>query len=132
MSGNDLDAPFGGLPDSDVSRTGLVQDVPWGAIALSGMGLIAISLVAFVMVTDESLHPPRSFASLDPIVMKRISVPALAPQASAIPHNVDETSTIARTIRTAAPAIIAPQVADDGGRTIVTRAASQRWDAGAS
>jgi polysaccharide deacetylase 2 family uncharacterized protein YibQ len=129
MSGNDLDAPFGGLPDSEVSRTGLVQDVPWSAIALSGMGLIAISLVAFVMVTDESLHPPRNFATLDPIITKRISVPALAPQASAAPHNPDETSTISRTIRTAASATIAPHVADDGGRTIVARAASQRRDA---
>ncbi len=104
MSGNDLDAPLGYAPDSDSSRAGatrdgLLRDIPWGALALSGMGVIAISLVAFVMVTEEPA-PTRALASLEPNGAKYISVPEL-PSASAAPkRNEDATASIGRTIRT--------------------------------
>ncbi len=110
MAGKHLHVPLGDEKESDALGAGPMRDIPWSGLALSGMGLIAISLFAFVIVTDERAPPPHGLTTLEPIFSQRISVPDMAPQSVAIrtdlarndsARNDDATSTIGRTIRTA-------------------------------
>lgn len=118
MAGKHLDVPLGDEKESDALGDGQMRDIPWSGLALSGMGLIAISLCAFIIVTDESTPPPNVLTTLEPIFSKRISVSDMTPPPmprteiarNNTAHADDAISTIGRTIRT----VPAPNVVSGG------------------
>src|SRR3954451_11569923 len=101
MAGKHLDVRLGDDEEADAPGSGQMRDIPWSGLALSGMGLIAVSLVAFVVVTDERAPPPNVLTTLEPIFSRHISVPdiAPAPPRTDLARTDDATSTIGRTIR---------------------------------
>jgi hypothetical protein len=124
MAGKHLDVPLGDANDSDGPGADEMREIPWSGLALSGMGLIAISLVAFVMVTDERTPPQHGLITLEPIFTKRMSAPDIAQNPLAprtdISRTDDATSTISRTIRTAPTQTI---VSSSGKTDVATRLA---------
>ena len=83
MTGDDLDAPLGYRSGRDGDSSNSTRDIPWGAVALGGMGVIAISLVAFVAVTESrKASMTQAIAIIDPVAPRKIAAPDL-PQQSA-------------------------------------------------
>ena len=82
MLGDDLNQPLG----LDRDETRKARDLPWGAFALGGIGLLAVGLVVFSRLTDEPMGgEPFAVASIDrPAPAQAPSVPApAAPRESA-------------------------------------------------
>ena len=80
MSADDLDKPLGyELPSRGDTRILRGHDIPWNAVALSGLGVIAVALIAFNFVTERVVvpAPPPLAANVDYAPPRRISVPAL-------------------------------------------------------
>jgi hypothetical protein len=63
-----------------------LRDMPWGGLALCGIGLIAASLVAFTYVTERAATPPAPAlaANVDYAPPRRISVPDFSSAASSL------------------------------------------------
>jgi polysaccharide deacetylase 2 family uncharacterized protein YibQ len=65
-----------------------LRDMPWGGLALCGIGLIAASLVAFTYVTERAVTPPAPApalaANVDYAPPRRISVPDFSSAASSL------------------------------------------------
>ena len=127
MSGDDLDAPLGFPPDGQASSLALPRDIPWAGLALGGMGLIAVSLVAFVVVTEDrtgGLPQALTIAPIDhQMTARRISAPALA-AAPTSARDDETTSSIGRTVRAGAP-----QVEIESGVKVVRRGGGDMPDA---
>lgn len=112
MTGDDLETMRGSLhgcaPDGRASLSAPI-DIPWSALALGGIGLIAMSLVAFVIVTDERAASMQALTIIERTPPKRISAPAAQPPAASAES---EPGAIARrTFRAgppAAPVLSAP------------------------
>ena len=80
MSPDDLDKPLGYRPQADhPTPYGPLRDVPWGAVALFGMGVLATSLIVFTLITERVVAPsvPPLAANVDYAPPRRISVPDL-------------------------------------------------------
>jgi len=78
MSVDDLNKPLGYAPAAPKEAPpARERDMAWGALALSGIGFIAASLVAFYIVTDRVAPPsvPALAANVDYAPPRRISVP---------------------------------------------------------
>lgn len=118
MAGDDLDAPLGYRSGSDGDSSKPTRDVPWGAVALGGMGLIAISLVAFVAVTESrKASMAQSIAIIDPVTPRKIAAPDL-PQQSAASREEDQVTQVARAARAAGS-----QVEVESGVRVIRRGA---------
>ncbi|MDB5510153.1 MAG: divergent polysaccharide deacetylase family protein [Hyphomicrobiales bacterium] len=79
MAGDDLHAPLGFARESGVPVAPAARDLPWGAFALGGMGVLAASLVAFMIVTDDGTGGyPRIVVPIDHVAPpNRIHAPDL-------------------------------------------------------
>ncbi len=78
MSVDDLNRPLGYAPAAPKEAPpARERDIAWGALALSGIGVIAASLVVFYIVTDRVAPPsvPALAANVDYAPPRRISVP---------------------------------------------------------
>ena len=90
MSVDDLNRPLGYAPAAPKEAPpARERDIAWGALALSGIGVIAASLVVFYIVTDRVVPPsvPALAANVDYAPPRRISVPDFPSVASS---SVDE------------------------------------------
>lgn len=83
MRMDDLNRPLGYAPPAPKqAQAAPVRDLPWGGLALCGIGLIAASLVAFTYVTERAVTRPAPTpvlaANVDYAPPRRISVPDFA------------------------------------------------------
>lgn len=98
MAGDDLNTPLGLGPDHAGVAAPVIRDIPWGAVALGGMALIAGSLVAFVIVTDDGLGgQPRAIVPIQRVTTSRHIV--APPLPSSQPAGDDMTASIAQSRR---------------------------------
>ena len=124
MAGDDLDAPLGYRSGRDGDSSNSTRDIPWGAVALGGMGVIAISLVAFVAVTESrKASMTQAIAIIDPVAPRKIAAPDL-PQQSASRRDEDQVTQVARAARAAGS-----QVEVESGVRVVRRGAPDMPDA---
>lgn len=114
MARDDLDKPLGFGPDSAIAASP-IRDIPWGALALAGMAVLAGSLVAFMIVTDDgSGGQPRVIAQIERVApQRRINVPD-RPAAPA--RDEDVTASIAQLQRATGQ-----QIETDSGVKVVRR-----------
>ena len=123
MSADDLDRPLGYAPPSQTApRQWRERDIPLRAVALSGIGVIAVSILAFIFVTDRVAAPlptPPLAASVDYAPPRRISVPDLPGIAS---QNIEEYRVVSVSpgVR-----IISPTVDQDAGVKVIRRNGSE-------
>jgi len=85
MSMDDLNKPLGyaQLAPKE-AQSAPARDMPWGGLALCGMGLIVVSLVAFTYVTERVATAPAPVlaANVDYAPPRRISVPEFSAMAA--------------------------------------------------
>ena len=94
MQGDDINRPLG----LDRDETRKPRDLPWGAFALGGIGLLAVGLLIFNRMTEEPMGgEPFAVASID-----RPAPPA--PSQSAAPQVLPRETPDAATVQSRQPA----------------------------
>ncbi|MDO9442875.1 MAG: divergent polysaccharide deacetylase family protein [Beijerinckiaceae bacterium] len=112
MAGDDLNAPLGFARESGLVTAPVVRDLPWGAFALGGMGILGASLVAFMIVTDDGAGGyPRVVTPIEYVSPpKQIRVPDM-------PESRDDVTASVSTARRA----LGNQVETESGVKVVRR-----------
>lgn len=119
MNADDLDRPLGFVPSSEGVATHSLRDIPWGAWALGGMGVLATSLAAFPYVMERFTPPPAHLStSLEPMPPKRIAVSDVTAPSDADSHIV-----------TGGVRIITPSQDQESGVKIIRRQAGDHGEA---